>query len=282
MLPPFEAPKLKLRRAARHLDELGQDIGAFLGRKPFALVIEQPDWWTASWPIHAWTIRIREAVPHDLSAIIGDAIHNLRAALDLLACDLVRLNGKSDKGVQFPFSADAADLPHQIKSKNLNRAAPDVVRLLTSLKPYRGGNLALRAVHDLDIQDKHQALIPVANFVEAPGGTMMIGGRANLIPNWESKVTHDGQVLVMMPVMGNLSLGDEIAAKFALIFGENDVLAGREVVEALHSLMELVAGIVKSFETLCAGRPNRYVAPGAEPPKGHRALLIGSTKPAPP
>jgi hypothetical protein len=186
------------------------------------------------------------------------------------------------KGVYFPFAADADELRDQIKRKNLNRAAPDVARLVASLKPYRGGNRALRAVHDLDIQDKHQAVIPVANFIEAPGGTLIFGGRPNQIPNWQSKVTHDGQVIVMMPAVGNLSLGDAIAASFTLIFGEDEILAGREVIPALHELAELVARVVESFETFCASRPNRYVPPAPEPPKGHRALMIGSTRPAPP
>jgi hypothetical protein len=282
LLPPFIAPKLKLQRARDHIDELGRETAAFLDRKPFRLVIEQPPWWDLSWPIHAWTIRISEAIPLRFSAIIGDAIHNLRTALDLLACDLVRLNDRSIKGVYFPFAADADELRDQIKRKNLNRAAPDVVRLVASLKPYRGGNRALRHVHDLDIQDKHQAVIPVANFIEAPGGTLMFGGHPNKIPNWQSKVTHDGQVIVMMPAVGNLSLGDEIVASFTLIFGEDEILARREVIPALHELAELIAGILESFETFCASRPNRYVPPASEPPKGGRGLIIGSTRPAPP
>jgi hypothetical protein len=282
MLPPFEAPRLKLRRAERHLDELRQEITAFLGRKPFRLVVERPPEWNHSWEVYAWTIRIGEAIPVGLSAIIGDTVHNLRTALDLLACDLVRLNGGNTKGVYFPFAADASGLSHQIRDKNLNRAAGDVVQLFRSFRPYRGGNRALRAIHDLDIQDKHQALIPVANVVDAPGGTLVWEGQPNKIPPWKSPITHDGQMLVMMPAVANWALGDEVPATFGLIFSEDEILANRVVIEALHELTELVAGIIEAFEVLCASRKNNYTPPASEPPKGHRSLIIGSTRQMPP
>ena len=198
-LPPFIAPRLKLQRARDHISELDRAITSFLARKPFSLVIEQKEEW------HAWTARLRDNVPLEFSAIIGDAVHNLRTALDVLACDLVSINGQSTRSVYFPFAADPADLKHQIRKKNLHRAGPDIVDLVLSLRPYRGGNLALRAIHDLDIRDKHQALIPVANVVDAPGGTLMLGGHPNKIPNWQSRVTYDGQIIVMMPAVANLS-----------------------------------------------------------------------------
>lgn len=35
--------------------------------------------------------------------------------------------------------------------------------LLKAQKPYRGGNEFLRSIHDLDVLDKHSALIPIAD-----------------------------------------------------------------------------------------------------------------------
>ena len=48
--------------------------------------------------------------PEEISAIVGDVIHNLRTALDLTACDMVRAAGQSDKDVYFPFSNSAQEL----------------------------------------------------------------------------------------------------------------------------------------------------------------------------
>jgi hypothetical protein len=97
LFEPFDSPKLKLERARFHISKLDRDIIAFLGGKPFRAVIEAD-----STPGRLrLTYRLSEPVPAILSAIIGDTIHNLRAALDLMARDLVRLDGKSDADVYF-------------------------------------------------------------------------------------------------------------------------------------------------------------------------------------
>jgi hypothetical protein len=71
---------------------------AYLKRVPFYLVA-QPDANAGK----RWVVRVREEVPVEFSAIIGDVLHNLRAALDLMAVQLVRLNHQSDDEVyRFP------------------------------------------------------------------------------------------------------------------------------------------------------------------------------------
>jgi hypothetical protein len=45
--------------------------------------------------------------------------------------------------------------------KLANRCGNDVVKVLKSLQPYKGGNKLLRTIHDMDIADKHQSLITV-------------------------------------------------------------------------------------------------------------------------
>lgn len=98
-----------------------------------------------------------EGPPESLGAIVGDIVHNLRSALDLSACELVRSAGQSDEDVYFPFSRTPEDLGLMIERRHLDRAGPDAINLIQSLKPYHNGNKALRLIHDLDI---HRALIP--------------------------------------------------------------------------------------------------------------------------
>jgi FkbH-like protein len=88
MIAPFESAKLKIERANKHIQELELSISSYFAENPCALVVEL---FPEMNPIHnhAWIARIRKPVPLFLSAIIGDAVHNLRTALDLLACDLV-------------------------------------------------------------------------------------------------------------------------------------------------------------------------------------------------
>ncbi len=81
-----------------------------------------------------------------------------------MAVELVGLNGGNTNNVYFPFCNSAGDLGAAIKHRNFDRAGDAAAKLLTELKPYRDGNVELRALHDLDIQDKHHTLIPTAQL----------------------------------------------------------------------------------------------------------------------
>src|SRR3990172_1903198 len=131
----FFSSKLKIERAKRHILELSNEIVSYLKTKPFRVVVEKdPD--SSN---HLWTLRVKNEVPCHLSVIIVDAIHNLRASLDLLASDLVSMAGGNTKNVYFPFGDDADGLERMIKQKRLDRAGDDIVEIVRSLKPYRGG-----------------------------------------------------------------------------------------------------------------------------------------------
>ena len=95
----FKGPKLKVQRAKKHISDLHNEIAAYMRRKPYRIVVEQD-----TEPQRCvLVIRVREEVPDNLATIIGDAVHNLRTALDILACELVRINSGDPEGVYFPF-----------------------------------------------------------------------------------------------------------------------------------------------------------------------------------
>lgn len=187
-------------------------------------------------------IRLRtEANPPDLhvtldpvglepGAIVGDCIHNLRAALDLMSCELARINDKSDKDVYFPLGDDGDTYEKRIKDKNFHRTGSDCVDLLRTFQPYKGGNDDLRAIHDLDIEDKHRALILTPHTV-----SIEFKGTYNL----ENLEDHNFKGAV---------------AKIDFRFPPGSSLAGRDVLQTLKDLMELVNGIIEAFERLSALR----------------------------
>jgi len=256
MIAPFEASDLKIARTKKHLQELDAEITSFFSTKPFRLVVEP---WELNeklgYVTHAWVVRISGMLAPTVSTIIGDIFHNLRTSLDVLACDLVRIAGKSDKGVYFPFCDDATGLPEMIKRRNLHRAGPEVVKIISDLKPYRGGNDALRAIHDMNILDKHRALVPVIAGGASPAA--MIGfnpAQPTNVPSIKSKIHRDGQYLVVMPPVSNLPPGTELFAEWVIIFGtEAGPLAGCEVIKTINHLMHLTESIVQLFRTRFPG-----------------------------
>jgi hypothetical protein len=130
---------LKVSRAGRHIGELETEITAYVELRPFALEVVQE-------PQFEWCdLTVRHLPPKHLPTIIGDAIHNLRSALDLLACDLVRLNGRSASETYFPFGASETGFGKQLEDK-FGKAADDVKTMLKALRPWEG---ALREIHTL-------------------------------------------------------------------------------------------------------------------------------------
>ena len=65
-----------------------------------------------------------------------------------------------------------------IEKRHINRAAPEVVQIIRSLKPYKGGNEALRAIHDLDIFDKHKTIIPCLGITDIPDLELFFNGES--------------------------------------------------------------------------------------------------------
>jgi hypothetical protein len=239
---PFRPSKLKVDRAKRHIRDLTREISGFLDRKPYRVVIE-PQFDGAIGPV----IRVREAIPCDFPLIVGDAVHNLRASLDLLACALVEMNAKSTKNVYFPFAEDGKHLELVIKQRNVDRAAPDVVDIIRSLKPYKRGNDALRAIHDMDIMDKHKLIIPVVYFA---GFSHRIGGM--MFEDCRIGPIEDGTRSIQFSPIRDIKIGDELDSRFVITFGEGTYFSDQPMLETLYQLAELVGGIIEIFSMHCA------------------------------
>jgi hypothetical protein len=248
-LPFFEAPRLKLRRARYHIGDLTEQIRAYLLRSPFHLQIVADPTFAGG---RKWVARVSEEVPPDFSAIIGDVIHNLRAALDLLACELVRANCPDDEGVHFPFAESASELDRMIERRHIDRAKPAVVALIKKLAPYKGGNAALRAIHDLDIMDKHQALIPTSDMIIAPD----LPAAPKVTQPPRIGPIRDGAAFAVPAAHSYLPVGFWAQGDFSLRFDpihytvsglKAGPLGGGEVVPTLIGLAKLVESIIENL-----------------------------------
>lgn len=104
----------------------------------------------------------------DAALTIGDALHNLRSALDhlwhrvVLAC-----GGTPTNWTRFPIgnAGDSliAALNGALEKKQIT--VPIVQFLLETIKSYQGGNPLLWGLHDLNIRDKHEILVPMLKLV---------------------------------------------------------------------------------------------------------------------
>lgn len=215
--PEFIGPYAKLRRAEHFIRELEEDrvTRAEALRKTARTVIKNGR------PYFAFDDKNGQSLHPGL--ITGDAVHNLRASLDLMSADLAQLNGQDRNQIKFPFSVSAAELDRQIKNKRFDLAGQDAVDLLRrQIAPYHGGNQALRNLHDLDIQDKHTALI-------VNGSKWAFSGN----PTEPQSVTLNA---------------------FDYIFPHDSVFPGEHVLHTLKHLVEVVESTLEAFASLVAAR----------------------------
>lgn len=226
----FSAPQIKIDRARRHISELEQAVTDYVASAPLkvfpkAVVVDgKPD------------IQITMEMtppPEHLGAILGDILHNLRVVLDLAACDMVRSIGGDPKGVYFPFSDTADRLDERIRSQNFHRAGDDAIALLKTLQPYHHGNTKLRALHDLDIEDKHRNLLPQPFFAQGPIiNTYDETGTINPTVELNSEVIiflfpaiFDGKMRSLFPVLKDLvQLVDGIVEAFRALANRDDAI----------------------------------------------------------
>ena len=157
--------RLKIDWAEKHLDALNAEIDRWTSGPPNPRRLKRIRDGVPSTDFRA-QFRFDPPIPDTLPMIIGDAVHNLRSALDHLACALAELEIPTDSetghsGIEFPIyiSEGKFDRSGAAKIKKLATAAQDEIK---SLQPYNAGDDArfqlLWALHQLDIIDKHRRI----------------------------------------------------------------------------------------------------------------------------
>lgn len=242
----FVGPKLKLSRAKKHLDELAERIEVFVNSKPFNMYIRTfPD------RNPSFLFGMIGPIPPDVSLVYGDAVHCLRAALDLLACDVVRANHNSADQVKFPFARDAGGLETQIKRSNFDKASPPAIDLLRQTAPYWKGNDALRALHQLDLQDKHQMVLPTYPMIHVSRVVLDWGPGTGVV--FENNTFGPDLEIGIPAIPNDVSVEGDITVK--IVFDQNapEPLRYKDLLKTLKGFHDMVSGIIESFELLIMG-----------------------------
>lgn len=160
----------RLDRALYHLESLETETRAWGQERPYRI-------W-ADFDVNvfyklAW-LEVLEQPPADLSLIIGDCVHNLRAALDNLALELaiVFKRGRVSKSIEsdsgFPIFKEQNPSEFNRMLRGIN---PRAKAIIEDLQPYKRGdglrNDYLWQLHWFDVQDKHR--LPEVVFCRAVG-----------------------------------------------------------------------------------------------------------------
>jgi len=154
---------VKTDRAKKHIQDLDATIYTFLNSHPYEVSIHHNCYTDRV----EWTLDRATDIPLPISALAGDAIQNLRSALDHLVGQLVLANGRTpiDGVTGFPI----CDSPKKYASAKRRGVIKGVharaEAIIDGFKPYDTGDVDLWRLHHLNNIDKHRLLLSAASAV---------------------------------------------------------------------------------------------------------------------
>jgi hypothetical protein len=189
--------------------------------------------------------------------VIGDAVHNLNSALDLLAFGMVGDQAPTPDRVLFPFAKSANGLCGTITNRQIQLAGKDVVDAIKELKPYPGGNDMLYNVHALDVRDKHHIILTVAgvSIFNASEINRLLGTELFKGPITINILDQDGRPIITQPLeasravrraMPYIKQQAEVSPAFSISFGKGEPISGL-VVANLRLMTESVEAAIEKI-----------------------------------
>lgn len=246
--------RVKIKRAKQHIANLERRTNGFFQPAPYKLVTENK---TEGGTRAVWR-RVPGAknIPPIWGAIAGDAIHNLRSALDVLWRQATNPRpGKTDrrKGAHFPF------LPAEELEARLRRVKEPALKsafaIAKTFEPYESGNYELWLLNEASAIDKHEVPIVVAcayqtgKFTLGPPPFEPDGFSFEIRPTPRRPfLVEDGKEFFTDQWGRHLKADDDDQFTFTIAFGECGPLKDQTVLPTLGEFARIVKAIARAFQ----------------------------------
>jgi hypothetical protein len=248
----FSASRRKVERAMKHIHDLNDLVVSFCESDFYAVAVKK---YKGS---NFVCIQFLRGLPKaDAALIVGDALHNLRSALDILYFRALNsTTGKTGRYTKFPIFDDGEKLISSVNGglKKLSLTDdPSAIKIRNFItdviQPHEAGNWTLWALNEMSIMDKHQLLIPtfkVMRFTEISlqddaGNIFLADGQPYYTEDsYRFKIERDG----------NLAVNDKGRAATRIVFSVGVPLCDQPVIPALTRIAEEVTRTIDAFEAL--------------------------------
>jgi hypothetical protein len=242
-MPPFEGSHLKIKRANQHIDDLETIFSQFLRTDFYALGAKAKP----QIGYVAYYVTRVDPLPEDVPLILGDAVHNLRTALDHFMWELVGTlcPSAASRHTEFPITKTSQQYNSAFGKREITEMREDIAEFLREIQPYRTTDDTLWDLHQLDIDDKHKLIIPVACAINSWGlkkPRIWLGDLSN------SFHIELGEELLNIPADTYAKNHDDIEFGVNVTFRDPDIARGRTVLETLQHLASFVDMIVTTVE----------------------------------
>jgi len=245
ILDHFSASRKKIERAKKHIEDLNSLLAAFVSSDFYTVSVEK----NIQRRAHFLRFDIdKSPFPfHDAALVVGDALHNLRSALDLLYYGTVV---NPSNWTRFPIFDTREILVDRIggalKKKQITSSVHDLI--LDTVKPYHAGNYTLWALHDLNIRDKHQLLVPVVKLFKFYGVRLEDDKQAPV--NGRTFYLMDASSRIRLPDCTTVILKEKGHASGVILFDFGTAFQNESVIPALNGVAEEVTRTIEAFEAL--------------------------------
>lgn len=245
--PDLSSVQLKLDRAAHHIESLRAEMQAFSRRKPspFDHRTEERPRPDGSVEYVLYAI-VREYPPSTWALIIGDAVQNIRAALDHLAYELSTPAGRK-RGTAFPIFDNEDDFKARGEPK-IGTIEGDERTLIERVQPYNASKVPadnpLAVLRKLSNLDKHRLLVTTVAAVSEEESWVGSDNADVRFTFFETgPVEHDARIMVVTATPNDpaLEMSVEPRTHLEVHVADTGIVSYRiEALDLLHMLQHHV------------------------------------------
>jgi hypothetical protein len=251
----FGQARLKLIWANEHINQLNALWQDFLETDFCELRVEDH-------PEGGQTLKIvsLNPLPAELILVLGDAVHNLRCALDYTVSELL---GWKDTRLTFPMGEDREELvssfrtePEIIDGKARGKgrnaaievAVPGIGEFIVNeIRPYKAGDGFLWPLGKLDGRDKHRLLIPVL-VPQSITGINAVDKNNNRLNNCSGTIDPGGTLNMVLFGSGGVKIEGYGKPTAEIFFNEIGIVEGQAVFPTLVNMSQAVAETINRIQ----------------------------------
>jgi hypothetical protein len=267
----FRGSRLKIKRAYKHIEELETWLRDLV-QSNINTAMSHKDQNPGS---ENDTITIQRPVgfSEDVALIVGDAVHNLRAALDHIATGIIGAGITSGAiqsceiettDIYFPLRDTRETLVKTPTYALIDRVAPDLAAIICDVvMPNMAGEKKLWGLNHLDRMDKHRLLIPTLT----ESGHLIVGIREDQEDNPPS--APPGAIFMLMGITAADGTVTQVARaprigtrayihnqrngypSIEIKFGKGEAFEDNPIIPTLRELAELVGSTIDKLEARC-------------------------------
>jgi hypothetical protein len=242
----FRGARLKIKRADQHINDLYLESRTFHRSGVHEITVEN----NVKGSDSILRVNVTQDISEDVLLMVGDAVHNLRSALDYAMSDIeFDTTDARDPHTSFPIRDTLQGVVAACNGGLKKKASKAVLDfILNSVQPYqRGLGEPLRDLHTLDIEDKHRLLIAKKN-VAVIRNIHCIDGRGERFTIDEWALRKDRATHIYCAGHSDVKVTHKGNASFGIVFGDGMPFYGQPILPTLRKLSHFVSRTIDSVE----------------------------------